>query len=251
LAFGTREYAVEWTTPKEKIWIGMNEMIAIVIPAYNEEKTIRTVLTDIKNTGLDSEIIVVDDGSEDKTYELALEEGAFVLRHLINRGVGAAIITGIMAALQTDTEIIVTFDADLQHAPEDIETLIKPIINDEADVTIGSRFLLKESYKEMPFHKVIGNKILNFFTSLLARRKISDSQSGLRAFKRESLENMDIVCDRYAVSSELIVELSKRGLRTIEVPIKARYPEKKRGTTVISGIGIIFDLLLKKIKLKR
>lgn len=231
--------------------MGTSEMIAIVIPAYNEEKTIRTVLSNIKTTGVGSEIIVVDDGSEDKTYELALEEGVFVLRHLINRGLGAAIITGIMAALQTDADIIVTFDADLQHDPNDIEALVKPIINDEADVTIGSRFLHKDSYKEMPFQKVIGNKLLDFFTSLIAGRKISDSQSGLRAFKRESLEGLDIVCDRYAVSSELIVELSKRDLRTIEVPIRARYLQKKRGTTVISGIGIFFDLLLKKIRLKR
>ena len=233
--------------------MGTNEMIAIVIPAYNEEKTIQTVLSAIKKTDLSSEIIVVDDGSDDKTYELALAEGAYVLRHLINRGVGAAIITGIMAALQTDAEIIVTFDADLQHDPKDIGTLINPIINDEADVTIGSRFLLKESYKEMPFPKVVGNTILNFFTSLIAGKKITDSQSGLRAFKRAILKNLDldIVCDRYAVSSELIVELSKRDLRTVEVPIKARYPETKRGTTVISGIGIFLDLLLKKIKLKR
>jgi len=236
---------------KAQIWMGTNEMIAIVIPAYNEEKTIQTILSAIKKTGLDSNIIVVDDGSEDKTYELALEEGAFVLRHLINRGVGAAIVTGIMAALRTDAEIIVTFDADLQHDPKDIMTLINPIINDEADVTIGSRFLLKVSHKEMPFRKVIGNKILNFFTSLIAGRKITDSQSGLRAFNRAILENLNIVCDRYAISSELIVELSKSDLRMIEVPIKARYPETKRGTTVFSGIDIFLDLLLKKIRLKR
>ena len=231
--------------------MGTNEMIAIVIPAYNEEKTIRTVLSDIKKTNLISEIFVIDDGSEDKTFELALAEGAYVLRHPVNRGVGAATITGIMAALQTDAEIIVTFDADLQHDPKDIETLINPIINDVADATIGSRFLLKESYKEMPFRKVIGNKFLNFFTSLIAGRKITDSQSGLRAFKRVILENLDIVCDRYAVSSELIVELSRKDLRTVEVPIRARYPEIKRGTNLIAGIGIFLDLLLKKIRLKR
>ena len=231
--------------------MGTNDKIAIVIPAYNEEETIQEVLARIKKTGSSNKIFIVDDGSEDKTYEMALEEGTFVLRHIVNRGVGAATVTGIIAALQTDVEIIVTFDADLQHDPKDIETLIKPLINDEADVTIGSRFLLKESYKEMPFRKVLGNKILSFFTSLLAGRKITDSQSGLRAFKRKIIENLDIVCDRYAMASELVVELSRKGLRTIEVPIMAKYPEKKRGTNILSGIGIFLDLLLKKIKLKR
>jgi len=231
--------------------MGTNEMIAIVIPAYNEEETIQEVLAHIKKIGFSSKIFIVDDGSEDKTYEMALEEGDFVLRHIVNRGVGAATVTGIMAALQTDAEIIVTFDADLQHDPKDIEMLIKPLISDEADVTIGSRFLLKESHKEMPFKKVIGNKILSFFTSLLAGRKITDSQSGLRAFKREIIEKITVVCDRYAMASELLVELSRKGLRTIEVPITAKYPEKKRETNILSGIGIFLDLLLKKIKLKR
>ena len=226
-------------------------MIAIVIPAYNEGKTIRTVITEIKNADLDSKIFVVDDGSIDNTYELALEEGASVLRHIINRGVGAATITGILAAFQTDAVIIVTFDADLQHNPADIEHLIRPIINNEADATIGSRFLVKSSQNEMPFLKIIGNKILSVFTALMAGTKISDSQSGLRAFKRDILEPINIVCDRYAMNSEFIMELSRKGHRIVEVPITAKYPEKKGGTTISSGISIFFELLLKKINLKR
>jgi len=235
----------------EKIWMDMNKMIAIIIPAYNEEKTIQKVLTDIKKTDLDSKIFVVDDGSEDNTYEVAFIEGVYVLRHPVNRGVGAALVTGILAALQTDAEIFVTFDADLQHDPIDITTLINPIINDEAEATIGSRFLQKESREEMPFGKVLGNKILSFFTSLLAGGKTTDSQSGLRAFKREVFEKINLICDRYSIASELIVELSRKGLKTVEVPIMARYPEKNRGTNIFSGISIFFDLIMKKIKLKR
>jgi len=229
-----------------------NKSIAIVIPAYNEEPTIRQVISHIKNTVINSQIFVIDDGSDDKTYEQAASAGVFVLRHIVNRGVGAATMTGIITALQTtNAEIIVTFDADLQHDPTDIEQLIQPILNDEADATIGSRFLLEESRKEMPFHKFIGNKVLSFFTSILAGRKINDSQSGLRAFKRPVLEQLSIVCDRYAMNSEFIVELSRNDRRIVEVPMRVKYPHKKGGTTILSGIGIVFDLLLKKIHLKR
>ncbi len=225
--------------------------LAIVIPAYNEEKTIRSVLSNIKKTVSECEIFVVDDGSTDQTSEMAAAEGVFVLHHLVNRGVGAATITGIIAALQTDNEIIITFDADLQHDPKDIETLIKPIINNEADATIGSRFLSKESYKTMPFYKTIGNKILSFLTSLISGQKITDSQSGLRAFRKDSLEDISIVCDRYAMNSEFIVELSRKHRKIVEVAIEANYPRKDGGTTISSGIGIIFDIVLKKMKLKR
>lgn len=225
--------------------------IAFVMPAYNEEKTIAQSIKDVRKNFRNAEIIVVDDGSKDRTGEIALKEGAVVLTHIVNRGLGASLETGITSAVQKNVDIIVTFDADLQHTSMDVKNLIEPIIKKEAHAVIGSRFLNSEHLKEMPFSKRIGNRFLTGLTNFLSGTSITDSQSGLRVISRKAAEEIKILCDRYEVSSEIIHELSGRGFKIKEIPIKAIYHEKEKGTNVMSGIHIFAGMLLKKIGFKR
>ena len=227
--------------------------LIVVIPAYNEEETLKKVLDSVKKAAPSAGIVVVDDGSKDRTYSIAAAEKAIVCRHLINRGLGASLATGITCALEEGADIIVTFDADLQHDAEDINRLIKPIRENSSDAVIGSRFLNKEDLARMPLVKKLGNSFLTFFTNKLGDLAISDSQSGLRAFNRRAAERLIIICDRYEVSSEILMILGRNNFRITEIPMKALYDERsiRKGTTIRSGIQIIVGLMLKKVGLKR
>ncbi len=227
--------------------------LAFVIPAYNEEVSIAQTLDDVKKSFPEAQIFVVNDGSKDKTGERAKKHGAHVLTHIINRGLGAALGTGLAAAVQkSDAEVVITFDADLQHEAADVWNLVGPILKNEADAVIGSRFLRKEDLKLMPPLKVVGNVVLTKLTNFLSNTDITDSQSGLRAFNRKAANDIFIATDRYEVSSEIIHELSGRGFRIKEVPIKAIYDSRSatKGTNIKSGVLILFGMLAKKLGLK-
>lgn len=216
----------------------------IVIPAFNEEKTIAKVIKRLRFCGWDN-IIVIDDGSNDKTGLLARKQGVIVIKHVVNRGLGAALGTGIQAALKLGAKIIVTFDADLQHNPEDVERLVKPILNKKADVVIGTRFLKKSYLKEMPLSKKIGNMGLNLITLLLFGARTTDSQSGLRAFSKKAVERIKIKTNRMEVSSEIIAEVARKKLKKVEIPIRAIYLRK--GQSILDGFKILGKLLLKRL----
>ncbi|EHR79037.1 bifunctional phosphatase/dolichol-phosphate glucosyltransferase [Thermococcus litoralis DSM 5473] len=220
----------------------------VVVPAYNEEKTIGNVLRDLLQYFRGEEIVVVNDGSRDRTRELAQEKGVVVLTHLVNRGLGGALGTGIRYALLKGAELILTFDADGQHLVDDALRVMKPVAEGKADFAVGSR--LKGDVSEMPFVKRFGNFVLDFITAVFAKKYVSDSQSGLRCLNRECASKIKITCDRYAVSSEIIIEASKNGCRIVEVPIKAVYTEysKKKGTNILEGVKIAFNLLLDRMR---
>ncbi|EHP85539.1 glycosyltransferase family 2 protein [Methanotorris formicicus] len=224
--------------------------IFVVIPAYNEEKMIGNTLRALKNEGYKN-IIVVDDGSKDKTSEIAEKENVIVCRHILNRGLGGALGTGIKCALLYKPKIIVTFDADGQHDPKDIEKVAKPILEDIYDVVVGSRLMDKNEVKNMPLIKRIGNWGLNFITYLMGGYFVTDSQSGLRAFSYEAAKKIvnDLKSNRYEVSSEFIVLFKKHNLKFKEVPIKTIYTEysMSRGTNVKTGFKILFKLIIQKI----
>jgi UDP-N-acetylglucosamine---dolichyl-phosphate N-acetylglucosaminyltransferase len=217
----------------------------IVMPAYNEEKMIAAAISSLKAQGY-HEIIVVDDGSRDRTAEIALASGAIVYRHSINRGLGGALGTGIRAALMTDAEIIVTFDSDGQHDARDIAKLIAPIMSGKADAVIGSR-LLKP--KGMPIVRRIGNFGLNLLTWGLFGIWTTDSQSGLRAFSREAAGKIQINTNRMEVSSEIIKEIGRNKLRFREVPVKAIYTEYslQHGQSNLNALRIVSKLILKRL----
>ena len=220
----------------------------VVVPAYNEEHTIGKVLDSLLMYFKPEHIIVVNDGSRDKTREIAKNKGVRVLTHLVNRGLGGALGTGIRYALLKGAELIITFDADGQHLIEDALRVMKPVAEGKADLAIGSR--LKGDVSQMPFIKRFGNFILDAITAVFAGRYVSDSQSGLRCFNKECASKIRITCDRYAVSSEIIIEASKNKCRIVEVPIRAIYTEyaMKKGTNVFEGIKIALNLLFDKLR---
>ena len=218
--------------------------IYIVIPAYNEEKVIQEVITDIQKAGYEN-IIVVDDGSSDKTFfkaQTILRN--LVFRHKINRGKGAATKTGIEAAKLLGADIIVTADGDGQHNPADISKLIKPIEFENFDVVLGTRLL---NPKGMPFHKIIANNIGNFFTWWLFGLWVTDSQSGFRAYSRLATEIINTQSDRYEYDSEVIREIYKHKLKYKEVPIEVRYTEYSMGKiqkqSLTNGLKTLYRMI--------
>ncbi len=219
--------------------------VVVVIPAYNEASIIGKVLSALKNEDYTS-IIVVDDGSHDETRNICLKNDVMVLRHVINRGLGGALRTGIQGALKIGAEIIVTFDADGQHNPNDIKKLIKPIQNKEADFVIGSR--LMDSHG-MPLLRRFFNVVGNLVTFILFGIYVSDSQSGLRAFSREAALNLDIKTNRMEVSSEIIREIKEKNLYLQEVPIKAIYTSYSlsKGQNLMVGIKTFLKLVLHRL----
>jgi len=212
----------------------------IVMPAYNEERSIGKVLDALKRDGW-HKIIVVDDGSRDRTAEIARSKGALVVSHEKNMGLGAALRSGLGRARKLGADRVITFDADGQHDPKAIESLAKALKN--ADLVIGVR-----RHLEIPLHKRVGNFGLNLITCLFSG-VITDSQSGSRAFNKRALELIRIRSNRYEVSSEIIIQARKRGLRLREVPVKCFYTKysKARGTTIASGIKIFWRLLRQKV----
>ncbi len=220
----------------------------VVVPAYNEERTIGGVLDNLLRYFRKDEIVVVNDGSRDRTLEMAGSMGVHVLTHLVNRGLGGALGTGLAYAVRKNGRLVLTFDADGQHLISDALRVMKPVAEGRADFAVGSR--LKGDTSEMPFVKRLGNTILDAITALFAGKYVSDSQSGLRCFNRRCASKIRITCDRYAVSSEIIIEASKHGCRIVEVPIKAVYTEysMKKGTNVLEGLKIALNLLFDKLR---
>lgn len=218
----------------------MSENVWIVIPAYEEEQTIAPVIQGLKNEGYD-QIIVVDDGSEDRTAEVARSKGAEVVRHERNRGLGAAIRTGLEEARSRNAEVAVTFDADGQHDPKNIRRLLRVL--DGADFAVGVR-----ERGQMPLNKRLGNTILDVITYFLGG-EFTDSQSGFRAFGSRALKKVRIRSDRYSVSSEIIIQVKEKQLRFRSIPIKGIFTEysKASGTTIASGIRILLNLLKLKV----
>jgi glycosyltransferase involved in cell wall biosynthesis len=191
--------------------------LVIVVPAWNEEKTIAGVISDLKNHGYNN-IVVVDDGSVDNSGVRAKGLGARVLTHIVNRGLGAALGTGFAYAKSFGADVVVTFDSDGQHNAEDIKNLVKPIVNNTADVVIGSRMTAYR--KLMPVSRLLISYLANLLTYLLYGFWSSDSQSGLRAFNKKALEKIVIKTDRMEISSEFLKEIKRNKLRYAEVPIK-------------------------------
>ncbi len=221
--------------------------IAIVIPIFNESQVIGQVLEEIRSHG-DFILIVVDDGSRDDSFVQASAYGALALRHKINRGKGAAVKTGIMAANLLEADIVVTMDGDGQHDPADIPALVDPIINGENDVVLGVRTLDKD---EMPWFKVTANFIGNVITWLFYGIMVSDSQSGLRAYSKYAALIIDTKADKYEYDSKVIREIKSFRLRFTEVPVHTRYTEysegKKQKQGLINGFITLFRMIWKMI----
>jgi len=224
--------------------------LAILIPAYNEETTLGNVLKTLpKNLPEVDQIfpIVVNDGSIDNTETVAKENNVTVITHIFNRGLGGALGTGFEYIRNHNFDALITFDADGQHNPKDIATVIKPIVEGKADVCIGSRFLKFEGH--MPWYRRVGLSGMNVITFLLFWTWTTDSQSGMRAFSRKAIEKIEIKTNKMEVSSEFFYEISKKDLKYTEAPIEAIYTDYSlnKGQKNINALNILAKLILKRL----
>ncbi|MFP4514637.1 MAG: glycosyltransferase family 2 protein [Parcubacteria group bacterium] len=216
--------------------------ILCIIPAYNEEKNIATTVKSAKK--YINDVLVVNDGSKDKSKELAKEAGAKVISHIINRGQGAALETGNEYARRHDYDIVVHFDADGQFLAEEIQDIIKPIAEESYSVSFGSRFLSKKS--KMPwFKKRVIMPLARVMNYIFLGVKTSDPQSGFRAMDKEALNKIKIENDGMAHCSEILAKTHKYNLLFKEVPITVIYNEF--GQTLGSGFKTVKDLFINKI----
>ena len=196
--------------------------LVITIPSYNEEKTLPCVIREIpkKINGIDKiEVLVIDDGSTDSTSIVAKGEGAVVIKNSKNRGLAVTFAKGFNKALEMGADIIVNTDADFQYNQKQIPLLVKPIIEGESDVVLGSRFAGNIEY--MPMHKKLGNMAFSFLMRILTGLPITDSQTGFRAFSREAALRINVFSN-YTYTQETIIEANEKNLSIIEVPVDFR-----------------------------
>ena len=193
--------------------------ITIGIPAYNEEKNIASIIIKLKK--ITDSIIVCDDGSSDMTSEISKNLGVVVISHKKNMGYGVAINSIFQKSKEMNSDLLVTFDADGQHRVEDIEKVVEPIKNNVADLVIGSRFLDKKS--DIPNYRKIGIKVITQVTNVSIKKKLTDSQSGFRAYNQRVLSQISPSDMGMGISTEILIKASSKGLRITEVPITVLY----------------------------
>jgi glycosyltransferase involved in cell wall biosynthesis len=220
--------------------------IVAVVPAFNEASKIRRVVDEL--LAVCPHVVVVDDGSDDDTAERLLGSGAVVLRHRLNRGQGAALQTGITQAVRLGADVVVTFDADGQHDPTDVDKLVAPVLRGECDVTLGSRFL--GSSIDMPASRRWLLRLAIVFTQIVSRIRVSDVHNGLRAFSRGAAAELRITLDQMAHATEILELIKLHGWRYKEVPVTIRYTEYSlaKGQRLSDAVRIGVHVLLDKLR---
>lgn len=196
-------------------------VVSVVIPAYNEEENVGEVLSRtrkaVKSSSLPFEVILIDDGSTDRTRDVAQGHNVIILRNRKNQGKGAALRKGFERARG---DIIVTLDADGSHDPEDIQKLVLPVMNGSS-VAVGSRFATVDGRRSTKNLHLLGNRLLNFSILLLTGKRITDSQSGFRAMKRSVVKEIKTTSAGYEMEAEFLVKALRNGHVVSEVPINA------------------------------
>ena len=214
--------------------------VAIGIPAYNEEKNIASVISKLSKFGYS--IIVCDDGSDDQTNQIAEKMGALVITHKKNLGYGAAIGSLFFKAKDMDLDVLVTMDADGQHRPKDVKAVLDPILKEEADIVIGSRFLVEN--KEMPSYRKTGIKMITKLANTALDKQITDSQSGFRGYSKKVLSAISPSESGMGVSNEILIKASKQGFKIDEAPIKVSYEgDTSTHHPVSHGVSVIFSTM--------
>jgi len=223
--------------------------LILILPAFNEGPVIKKVLIElkskVKNLPVKTKIIVINDGSTDSTAREVKKAKVALLTHRLNRGLGASISTGLQYAKLNQADFAITMDSDGQHDPDDIKSILNPLLNNKADIVVGSRML--EANNPMPGLKKILNLFSNLFTKLLFGIYSTDSLSGFRGFSKIALNKIELKTERMEVSNELFLQIKKHHLKYTEVPIKVIYTDYsiKKGQKSSNAFAIIFKLLLR------
>jgi len=221
--------------------------ITVGIPAYNEEKNIAKIIVKLKKTV--DQIIVCDDGSTDSTSEIAESLGATVVKHAKNSGYGMAIRSIFLKSREINADILVTLDADGQHKIEDINKIIKPVVDGEADISIGSRFLKEDN--NTPGYRKLGVKIITKVTNSSLSEKITDAQSGFRAYNNKVLQSLTPADSGMGISTEILIKSSNLGLKIVEVPTEIQYEgDTSTQNPVTHGTEVLMSTL-KYISIER
>jgi glycosyltransferase involved in cell wall biosynthesis len=210
--------------------------IYIVVPAHNEAKRIGRVLFDLKKTKLP--VIVVDDGSKDKTYQVAKRYGFLVLRHEINLGKGAAMKTGAIAAFRLGADAVVFMDSDGQHQVSDLPKFINVLRSGKFDVVFGVRDMLK-----VPFIRRVGNSVASILVNYFFSIRVLDLLCGYRAITRKAFSKIEWYSNGYSVETEMVALTGKNNLKHCEIPVSTVYYDKFKGLTPLEGLGIIADVI--------
>jgi polyprenyl-phospho-N-acetylgalactosaminyl synthase len=224
----------------------VKQNIVVVMPAYNENGMVRNTAESLLQQG--HTLIIVDDGSDTPVIHFVNDLPVIVLRHKINLGQGAALQTGFSHAKKLNADILVTFDADGQHDVQDIAALVAPIVRQEADIVLGSRFL-PGSGADLSFSKKMVLQLARLINFLLSGALLSDAHNGFRALSRQALQKIELTENGMAHASEILFETRRHKLRYCEVPVHIRYTDysKHKGQSAWDSIKILFDLVLHKL----
>ena len=195
----------------------MDRRIAIIIPAYNEEKTIGSVVREVKRLGRQYHVVVVDDCSRDRTARRAEEAGAVVIELPVNLGIGGAVQTGLRYASSCGFDACVQVDGDGQHPPHEIPKLIEPLFRDDLDMVVGSRFM-GGAYK-VPFMRALGIRVISLFLRVVVRVKLRDTTSGFRAMNRRAMEFFETRYPQDYPEPESLLLAHRRGFKVAEVAV--------------------------------
>ncbi len=218
----------------------MAKKILIIVPAYNEEKSLASVLNSIKEEAPYADIVVINDGSRDATADVARASGVNVVSVPYNLGIGGAVQTGLIFAQRNGYEVAIQLDADGQHKAEELEKLLAPLKNDEADLVLGSRFLEKTNYNST-FMRKLGNRIFSTLIALVTKQYFTDSTSGFRAFNRRAI---NFLAEHYPTEfpePESLVILKKHGFRVKEVTVEMN--ERQAGESSVTRFKAIYFML--------
>lgn len=212
------------------------------VPAFNEEVAIGSIVLRLKKYM--DEVLVIDDGSKDRTAEIAKMAHATVLSHVTNQGKGASIKDAFEYARAAKADILVLIDGDGQHNPDEVPALMKPILDNEADIVNGSRFLTKRNHN-VPLYRRVGQEILSFATNSGVSQKVTDSQNGFRAFSSKAFDCFSFRQTGMAIESEMLIDASDAKMKIKEVPINVRYdvPNASSYNPITHGFSVLEKVL--------
>ena len=222
-------------------------LIVIGIPAYNEERSIAKVVLDAQRYA--DVVMVCDDGSSDLTGKIAERLGAIVVRHDENRGYGAAMQSLFKEAKRLDADVLVTLDGDGQHDADKTPLMIQPILDDKADVVVGSRFLdgaQKDGDNGLPFYRRLGIKAITKLTTAASKCNVTDAQNGCRAYSRTALEKLSLLENGMGVSVEVLLKAKEQGLRLVEAPLECNYSgvdQPSSHNPIRHGVSVVSSLV--------